>query len=281
MSSLATSILRRRVAEVDTPMHRIDPRVKFLFFIWISVWAYIFLDYVLTAIFLTTVLILTFIGKVFKKTAKAVAIVVVPWMAVGIPILSALFPWNKTLIYNLQLFGYNIPLYYEGAAWGVVWPLRIGVCLASAMFFLFTTEPVKLIALLFEFKMPFRFIYAVAGALQFTPILLDDLQTIIQAQRSRGMRTDVSLLKRLANYPVLIVPLTLSALNKVQIRAIALESRGFSAPVKKTWPYDLSLKRIDYIFLAGIMITTIIFIYIYTVYGFSPISHLEFYLAAG
>ena len=281
MSSLAMGILRRSIAEVDTPMHRLDPRVKFLFFIWISVWAYIFLDYTLTAIFLITVLILTVVGKIFSKTIKAVSIIVVPWMAVGIPILSALFPWNKTLIYNVQLFGYNIPLYYEGLAWGIVWPLRIGVCLASAMFFLFTTEPVKLIALLFNFRMPFKFIYAVAGALQFTPILLDDLQTIIQAQRSRGLRTDVSLLKRLANYPVLIVPLTLSTLNKVQIRAIALESRGFSAPVTKTWPYDLSLKRRDYIFLAGIIATTIIFIYIYLVYGFSPINRLQFYIAAG
>jgi len=275
------SILRRSIVEVDTPMHRLDPRVKFLFFIWISVWAYIFLDYTLTAIFLITVLILTVVGKIFSKTIKAVSIIVVPWMAVGIPILSALFPWNKTLIYNVQLFGYNIPLYYEGLAWGIVWPLRIGVCLASAMFFLFTTEPVKLIALLFNFRMPFKFIYAVAGALQFTPILLDDLQTIIQAQRSRGLRTDVSLLKRLANYPVLIVPLTLSTLNKVQIRAIALESRGFSAPITKTWPYDLSLKRRDYIFLAGIIATTIIFIYIYLVYGFSPINRLQFYIAAG
>lgn len=281
MSSLAMSILRRSIVEVDTPMHRLDPRVKFLFFIWISVWAYIFLDYTLTAIFLITVLILTVVGKIFSKTIKAVSIIVVPWMAVGIPILSALFPWNKTLIYNVQLFGYNIPLYYEGLAWGIVWPLRIGVCLASAMFFLFTTEPVKLIALLFNFRMPFKFIYAVAGALQFTPILLDDLQTIIQAQRSRGLRTDVSLLKRLANYPVLIVPLTLSTLNKVQIRAIALESRGFSAPITKTWPYDLSLKRRDYIFLAGIIATTIIFIYIYLVYGFSPINRLQFYIAAG
>jgi len=280
MSSLALSILQRKPVERETFIHRLDARVKFVFFLWISIWAYIFLDYVVTLIFLAGVMVLNLLGRNFSRTMKAVSIIIVPWIAVASLILGAYFPWNKTLLVKFEgiLFGYDYALYYEGIAWSVTWPLRIGVCIASAMFFLFTTDPVKLIALLFKLRVPFRFIYGIAGGLQLTPILLNDLHTIMEAQKSRGLRTDVSIMKRALHYLALIVPLTLSTLNKVQIRATALEARGFSAPVQKTWPYDLSLKRRDYAFIAGMIIMTAVFAFIYIFYGFSPICRLEFYI---
>jgi len=278
MSSLALSILRRKAVEVETFVHRLDARVKFVFFLWISIWAYIFLDYVIIMVFLAAVMILNLIGKNFARTIKAVSIIIIPWITVAVLILGPYFPWNETLLIKFDIFGFEYALYYEGVAWATTWPLRIAVCIAAAFLFLFTTEPVKLIALLFKLRTPFKLIYAVAGGLQLTPILLEDLQTIVQAQKSRGLRTDVSLVKRLSNYIALIVPLTLGTLNKVQIRAIALESRGFSAPVKKTWPYDLSLKLRDYAFLAGMAIATIILILIYIFYGYSPISHLKYFI---
>ncbi|MEM3521961.1 MAG: energy-coupling factor transporter transmembrane component T [Candidatus Bathyarchaeia archaeon] len=281
MSSIGTSLLRKSIVVKETIIHKTDPRTKFIFFLWISIWAYIFLDYVLTAIFLVIILSLAAVGKVLKRILLSVAVVVVPWMALGIPILSALFPWNETLMYKLSLLQWEIPLYYEGFAWGISFPLRIGVCITSALLFYLTTNPAGLIALLFKLRFPFRFIYTVAAAIQLTPLLVDEAGTIYQAQLSRGFRTDVNIIKRIFNFLVLIVPLTLGSINKVQIRAIALESRGFSAPVFKTCPYDIRFKGVDYAFFAGMIIGTIILSYIYIVYGFSPIVHLKFYLAVG
>ncbi|MEN2974185.1 MAG: energy-coupling factor transporter transmembrane component T [Candidatus Caldarchaeales archaeon] len=281
MSSLITNLLKRKVQEQDSPIHRIDPRVKFLFFLWISIWAYIFLDYYITIFYLIGILILSYIGKTLKRVVTALVIVILPWIAVAVPILGVLFPWNETPIQKIQIFSWEFTLYYEGVAWGVAFPLRIAVCLSSALFFLFTTEPVKLIALLFKLKLPFRFIYMVAGSLQLTSILLEEYQTILQAQKSRGLRTDVNILKRIFTYAAILIPLTLSTLNKVQIRAISLMSRGFSAPVEKTWPYELNFKWPDYVFIAGIILLTIVFGYIYIMFGFSPLSGLKFYLVVG
>lgn len=282
MSSLIIALLRRKAHELDSPIHRLDPRVKFIFFLWISVWAYIFLDYYLTILFLSGVLLLSYVGKTLKRVVIAIAIIIVPWIAVAVPILGALFPWNETPLYEFQVLSWNVTLYYEGVAWGVTFPLRIAVCLSSALFFLFTTEPVKLIALLFKLKLPFRFIYMIAGSLQLTSILLEEYQTILQAQKSRGLRTEnVNIIKRIFAYAAILVPLTLSTLNKVQIRAIALTSRGFSAPVEKTWPYELNFKLADYLFMSGIILMTALFAYVYAVYGFSPLSGLKFYLVVG
>ncbi|MCX8193611.1 MAG: energy-coupling factor transporter transmembrane protein EcfT [Nitrososphaeria archaeon] len=281
MSSIITTLLKRKVQEQDSPIHKVDPRVKFLFFLWISIWSYIYLDYYITIFYLIGILVLSYIGKTLKRVVSALAIVILPWIAVAVPILGALFPWNETPIYKTQILLWEFTLYYEGVAWGVAFPLRIAVCLSSALFFLFTTEPVKLIALLFKLRLPFRFIYMIAGSLQLTNILLEEYQTILQAQKSRGLRTDVNILKRIFTYAAILIPLTLSTLNKVQIRAIALMSRGFSAPVEKTWPYELSFKKVDYLFLIGIILLTMVFVYIYLKYGFSPLSGLKFYLVVG
>ncbi|MEM3713084.1 MAG: energy-coupling factor transporter transmembrane component T [Nitrososphaerota archaeon] len=281
MSSLISTLLKRKPDELDSPMHRIDPRVKFLFFLWISVWAYIYLDYYLLMFFLIGILSLSYIGKTLKRAVGAIAIVILPWIAIAVPILGALFPWNETPLYKFQILSWDLTLYYEGVAWGIVFPLRIAVCLSSALFFLFTTEPVKLIALLFKLKLPFRFVYMIAGSLQLTSILIEEYQTILQAQKSRGLRTDVNILKRIFTYTAILIPLTLSTLNKVQIRAIALMSRGFGAPVEKTWPYELNFKKADYLFMTGIILITILFVYIYIMYGFSPLSGLKFYLIVG
>lgn len=281
MSSLITALLKRKVYELGSPMHRLDPRVKFLFFLWISIWAYIFLDYYLNAFFLSGILLLSYLGRTLKRVVIATSIVILPWIAVGVPILGTLFPWNETPLYEFKIFSWDITLYYEGVAWGIVFPLRIGVCLSSALFFLFTTEPVKLIALLFKLKLPFRFIYIIAGSLQLTSILLEEYQTILQAQKSRGLRTDVNVIKRIVTYTAILIPLTLSTLSKVQVRALALMSRGFGAPVEKTWPYELKFKMTDYLFMTAIVLVTMLFIYIYLTYGFSPLSGLKFYLVVG
>lgn len=281
MSSIITTFLKRKPHELESPIHRIDPRVKFIFFLWISIWAYIYLDYYITIFYLIGILVLSYIGKTLRRIVSALAIVILPWIAIAVPILGILFPWNETPLYRIQIFSWELTLYYEGVAWGVAFPLRIAVCLSSALFFLFTTEPVKLVALLFKLKLPFRFIYMIAGSLQLTSILLEEYQTILQAQKSRGLRTDVNILKRIFTYAAILIPLTLSTFNKVQIRAIALMSRGFSAPVEKTWPYELNFKRIDYLFIIGIILLTIVFVYIYLTFGFSPLSGLKFYLVVG
>jgi energy-coupling factor transport system permease protein len=281
LSSIGTSLLRRSVIVKETLIHKSDPRTKFIFFLWISIFAYIFYDYVLTAIFLIGILLLAMMGKILKRVLLSVAVIILPWIAFGVPILSVLFPWNSTLMFKLEIFGWQIPFYYEGFAWGLTWPLRIGVCITSALLFYLTTNPASLIALLFKFKLLFRFIYAFAAATQLIPLLVDEAGTIYQAQLSRGLRTDVGIIKRIWNFLILIIPLTLSSLTKVQIRAIALESRGFSAPVNKTCLYDIKFKNIDYAFFIGMVIFTLILIYIYIIYGFSPIVHLKQYFIAG
>mgnify|MGYP000492273706 CR=1 FL=1 len=281
MSGLGMGLLRKTVAEVDTWIHRLDGRTKFLFFLWISGFAYLFCDYAVTAFFLAVCLVLAAYARVLRPIGLTLLVIVVPWIAVNAVILGLPFgfPWNETVIFEFELFGMRIPVYYEGLSWAVTWPLRIGVTISAAMLFFLTTNQARLIATLIKLKVPFRFIYMVIATLQMIPMLMDEANTIYQAQVSRGLRTDVGLLKRALHYFALMVPLTLSTLYKVQVRAIALESRGFSAPVKKTLLHKTDFDKADYMFFAAMALATIGLLYIYFTYGFSPIAHMRYYIA--
>ncbi len=208
-------------------------------------------------------------------------LVVLPWMALAVPILSLPlgFPWNETVVYRLNLLGLDLPVYLEGLAWGFTWPLRIGVTISAALLFYLTTQHTALIAMLFKFRLPFRFIYMVAATLQLIPLMVDEVRSIYQAQLARGLRTDVSIVKKLWNFLLLVVPLTLSSLGKVQTRAIALESRGFSAQVPKTVLYDIRFKTVDYLFFTCMAAVTLYLGYLYVTAGYSPFVRLRFLLA--
>jgi energy-coupling factor transport system permease protein len=127
---------------------------------------------------------------------------------------------------------------------------------------------------MFKMKFPFKLIYMVIATFQFIPLLASEANTIMQAQIARGLRTDVGFVQKIKNYLAVVIPLTLSALNKVQIRAIALESRGFSAPVKKTLLYEARFTKLDYAFLMTMLLVTVSLAWVYIYIGFSPLAHL-------
>uniref|UniRef100_A0A7C1NXX8 Energy-coupling factor transporter transmembrane protein EcfT n=3 Tax=Thermofilum pendens TaxID=2269 RepID=A0A7C1NXX8_THEPE len=274
--SAGVSLLRRTAIEASTFVQRLDGRVKFLFFVWATLLAYIFYDPVLNLIIIGFTLALAAHAKVLKPIAITLAVIIVPWILFAVPILSLPlgFPWNKTVIGYIEVFGKRYPVYLEGLGWGFTWPLRIAVAISTALLFFLTTNQARLVATLVNMRLPFKATYVVVAALQFIPLLAREAEVIMQAQRARGLRTEVSILQRIKNYLAVVIPLTLTSLNKVQIRAIALESRGFSAPVKKTLVYEARFTAMDYAFLAGMAVATAFLAWVYVTYGYSPVSHL-------
>ena len=69
--------------------------------------------------------------------------------------------------------------------------------------------------------------------------------TIVDAQRSRGMETEGNLLVRMKAFLPLISPVVMSALINTRERAIALEVRGFGRKNKKTILSDRTKRPID------------------------------------
>jgi len=70
-------------------------------------------------------------------------------------------------------------------------------------------------------------------------------QAIIAAQRSRGLDTQSSFLKRIGSLVPLVGPLVFGSLVEVEERAIAIEARGFTSTHVKTCLHEVPDTKVD------------------------------------
>ena len=80
-----------------------------------------------------------------------------------------------------------------------------------------------------------RLSYVISSVFSIIPQLMGTMDTIKDAQRSRGMETEGKLSVRMKAFIPLITPVVTSSLINTRERAIALEVRGFGAKGKRSY----------------------------------------------
>ncbi len=89
-------------------------------------------------------------------------------------------------------------------------------------------------------------------AVRLVPTLAADAQTVVDAQRSRGLELDKgNLFKRVRNYVPILIPLLLIAIRRSLELAEALESRGFPGKEGRVSLFELKLGWADYGLILG------------------------------
>ncbi len=123
---------------------------------------------------------------------------------------------------------------------------RFVVLMSSFSLFFLTTSPDDLSLALEQSHIPYEFCFAFTTAVRFVPVLANEAQTIIDAQRSRGLELDTgNFLKRIRNYVPILIPLIVGAIRRSLELAEAMESRAFGANKKRTNLYILKYKTSD------------------------------------
>jgi energy-coupling factor transport system permease protein len=138
--------------------------------------------------------------------------------------------------------------------------MRIVVMVSSFTLFLLTTHPSELMSDLTRRGLPGQFAYVIISTLQILPQMQAKAQTIIAAQRSRGLDTQSTFLRRVRSLGPLVGPLVFGSLVEVEERAIAIEARGFTSTHPKTSLYDIPDTNLDRTlrwFLIGLVLLTI------------------------
>ena len=123
--------------------------------------------------------------------------------------------------------------------------VRIIVMVSSFTIFLLTTHPSELMSDLTRRGLPGQFAYVIISTLQILPQMQAKAQTIIAAQRSRGLDTQSSFLRRAGSLVPLVGPLVFGSLVEVEERAIAIEARGFTSTHVKTSLYEIADSSLD------------------------------------
>ena len=115
----------------------------------------------------------------------------------------------------------------------------------------FTTDVNSMIIGMVKAGVPYKIAFIFSSTLRFLPLLFDQAQSIIEAQRLRGLALEsMGPLKRLTVYARIAVPLILGVLVRSQTVEIVLQSKAFSGSTHRTYLHESRLGPADYVFLA-------------------------------
>jgi energy-coupling factor transport system permease protein len=135
--------------------------------------------------------------------------------------------------------------YREGLLYALTYFQRIAP-LMSALFLLFRTmNMTDLGVAMNQGGLPYRASFVFITTFQILPQLSKEMRQIMDAQRARGLETEGNVWKRFQSFVPIMVPVIANSIMKVQQQAVALETKGFNAPVKKSIYRDLEIRGAD------------------------------------
>ena len=233
-----------RFRRVSSPIHRLDPRVKFFYVCVLFVMAIMF-GGTLQNPELLPLIILFFVQMPFVFVAGVKR----EWIR---SMRGAMFLAIFIFVFNF-IFQY-ISGSYDSLAllleYSFAMTLRFLVLVESFSIFFLTTSPDHLGLALEQSHVPYEFCFAFTTAVRFVPVLADEAQTIMDAQKARGLELERgNFIKRIKNYIPLLIPLIVNAIRRSLELAEAMESRAWGATEKRTNLYVLTLNNPDYILL--------------------------------
>ena len=168
-------------------------------------------------------------GGVLKPFLKSSAILIWPF-ALSLFFIQGFFSPGENVLLALG----PLTLKAEGVWLAAKFTSRILVWLGAATLLMLVTRPDRLMLALIELGLQRNIAYIILTSLQIIPRFQGKAQTILDAQRARGMETEGTLLHRLRMLVPLVTPLILSSIVDLDERAIALEARAFNRQGLKT-----------------------------------------------
>jgi len=133
---------------------------------------------------------------------------------------------------------------------------------------LFTTDVNAMVIGMVKAHIPYKIAFIFSSTLRFFPLLFEEVQTIIEAQRLRGLAFEtMGALKRLRVYAKIAVPLILGALVRSQMLDIVLQSKAFTGNPQRTYLHETQLGAADYVVMAGSALFVIVAAIAYVGWG--------------
>lgn len=238
--------------DIDSPVHRLDPRTKLLG----------------TLLFLAA----TFVAQnFFSLLACAVFIGIVIGIS-KVP-LSYMMRGMKTIVFFL-LFSFVLNVLtaqgevivsfwifhitWEGIQNALMIALRLVLLMFGSSLMTFTTTPLmlsdaleNLMKPLSYIKVPVRDIATMINiALRFIPVLLEETDRIMKAQKSRGVDLEKGKLStRIKGLVPIFVPLLLSLFKRADELALAMEARLYRSDTPKSRLHPLKMRAADFVAL--------------------------------
>ncbi len=234
----------------DSPLHRLDPRVKLVGTLIYVISLFLFQSYtgyIVATIFLVTIIALSRVPVSFMfRGLKAIAI-----LLVFTAVLNVFMTPGRELV---SFWKFTITI--EGVKTAGFMILRLTYLIIGSSVMTLTTTPSSLtdglekgLGWMKFMKVPVHEIAMMMSiALTFIPVLLEETDKIIKAQQSRGADFDSgNIIRRVKALVPILVPLFVSAFRRANDLAIAMESRCYRGGEGRTKLYPLRYEARDFI----------------------------------
>jgi energy-coupling factor transport system permease protein len=226
----------------NSALHRLNPLTKLTLVLGFVLIAFLSPWYWTPHILLVLIAFpLSFVGNVNRQFFRAFLQLILP-AASFLFFMQAFFqPIGDQVIFKFWF----LDITFESLMFAFRNAIRIIVMVSSFTLFLLTTHPSELMSDLTRRGLPPQFAYVFISTLQILPQMQAKAQTIIAAQRSRGLETQGNFFRRVGSLGPLVGPLVFGSLVEVEERAIAIEARGFTSPRAKSSLYDIPDTNFD------------------------------------
>lgn len=227
-----------RYIPYDTIIHKLDPRTKIIAMILLLVCVFLPIGYIGFAALLLLVFILLKLAKV-KISSIYKSLKPMWFMMIFILVINMFLIQEGDVLFVL----FNRPFYTKAFTQTLMIIIRLVLMISVTTVLTATTKPLDLTYGLEFFMTPLKVIkfpaheiaMTISIALRFIPTILEETQKIIKAQASRGVDLQEGKLKeKISAIISLIIPLFISAFQRSEELANAMEARGYNPSGKRT-----------------------------------------------
>ena len=288
------SIVFGRYSPYESTTHKLDARNKIFLTILLMVAIFFRIGnwtttLILSGVYLVLLIIVMIISRVsFLELFKSLKsmwffVLLIFVIYVFLPASAEVKETGHVAFY----IGGNYPIYYESFFQSAYIIARIILMISLMMILTSTTKPMDLTYAFEWYMMPLKVVHfpvheiamTLSIALRFIPTLLDETERITKAQASRGVDFNHGgLFKRFRALISLIIPLFISAIDRSEQLADAMEARGFDPRQKRTKYRILHFRLKDLVafILVALFFAGVLTLFIFDKNGY-PIDILNYF----
>jgi len=252
-----------RFRSVTSPIHQMDPRAKFIY-----------------------VCVLFAVAVTFNQLIPLVVlfIIQIPFVLIA----NVQKEWIRSMkgsgMFAVIIFFMNLLSLYFYGGYGsftavversLAMTVRFIVLVESFSIFFLTTSPDLLGLALEQSRVPYELCFAFITAVRFVPVLAEEAQGIMDAQKARGLELEGGkFIKRIRNYIPILIPLIVNAIRRSLELAETMESRAWGATKNRTNLYVLKPGRKDYYLISSAFLILAVSVYALTYIQFPSLTQM-------
>ncbi len=242
---------------VDSVLHRLDPRVKIVISVVFMLSLFFDKNPVLFTLAILTLGIYIYVSKVpirfIARGTKSLTMIILLTGAINIFTVKGVPVLVEFGILKITRNGVEAAIYTT---------LRLVLIIIGSSMMTYTTTPNALtnalenmLGWMKKIGVPVHeFAMVMAIALRFVPVLVEELDKIMKAQKARGVDfNEGNLVKRVEKILPILIPLIVSAMKRSEDLALAMDARCYHGGEGRTKMRPLQYEKRDYLAYAWII----------------------------